>query len=172
MTQYDMSDTRIYPYCQTVWHKQQFIVLTNRRQNAKTAIRHYRDANSDCSEGYSGIKGWISEHGRCNVVTETACKCDWAAKETRSRVWKEVIRSCKRLAALLAIGLHMKSAGIAPVRQHPKGWDFRCSPFFWANYANQTLEEVSAFQGSQTALGKALQGCFRWPWMVWTRPTC
>ena len=78
----------------------------------------------------------------------------------------------KRLAALIVVGLHMKSAGTTPVRQHPKGWDFRCSPFFWANYANQELEEVSALQRPQTTLGKTLQGCFRRSWVVWIRPTC
>ena len=49
------------------------------------------------------------------------------ATQTAIELW-----FAKRLAALIVVGLHMLSAGTTPVRQHPQGWDSRCSPFFWA----------------------------------------
>lgn len=43
---------------------------------------------------------------------------------------KEVLWFPKDAWRRFVVGLHMESAGTTPVRQHPQGWDSRCSPFF------------------------------------------
>ena len=51
MTQYDMSDTRTFPNCVMLDTSNNSLPLTNKQQNAKTAIRTNGQQYADCSQG-------------------------------------------------------------------------------------------------------------------------